>query len=88
MRIGTLTICDWSHNGRCIIWPQGHKEAPKLYKATYRSGDLAPANAPEGGISVRHDGSDSYRWQRRITNFIRDKLGTSVAERDFQVNTR
>ncbi len=88
MRIGNLTICDWSHNGRCIIWPQGDQTAPRLYQASYRSGDLAPGNAPTGGISVRHDGSDTYKWQRRIANFIRDKIGVSVSERDFQVTKR
>jgi len=87
MRIGDLTVCDWSHNGRCIIWPRSDPNAPRLYQRRYRSGELAP-NEPEGGISVRHDGSDTYKWQRKIAKFIRDKIGVSVAERDFQVSTR
>jgi hypothetical protein len=88
MKIGSLTICDWSHNGRCIIWPKGHQHAPPLYKGRYYSGDLAPRGEPQGGIAVRHDGSDSYNWQRRISGFIRDKIGTSVSDRDFQVRRR
>lgn len=84
MRIGSLTICDWSHNGRCIIWPEGHPRAPKLYQARYRSGDLAHTE-PEGGLSVTHHSSKSYNWQRTIVKFIRDKIGVSVSERDFQV---
>lgn len=88
MRIGTLTICDWSHNGRCIIWPQSDNNAPKLYYRSYRSGNLAPANAPDGGHSVTHHASNNYTWQRQISSFIRQKIGVSVAERDFQVSTR
>jgi len=88
MRIGNLTICDWSHNGRCIIWPKGDQRAPQLYQASYRSGDLAPANAPDGGLSVTHHASNNYTWQRQIADFIRGKLGVSVQEHDFQVSRR
>ena len=87
MKVGSLTICDWSHNGRCIIWPKSDQNAPALYKSRYYSGDLAP-NAPAGGIDVVHQGSDRYSWQRKISSFIRDKIGTSVSDRDFQVRRR
>jgi hypothetical protein len=88
MKIGSLTICDWSHNGRCIIWPKGHESAPKLYNREYGSGDLAPPDEPAGGTFVVHQGSDRYSWQRKISSFIRDKIGTSVSDRDFQVRRR
>jgi hypothetical protein len=88
MKIGPLTICDWSHNGRCIIWPKGDRSAPRLYERKYFSGDLAPRKAPDGGVNVVHQSSDTYSWQRKISSFIREKIGTTVSDRDFQVRRR
>ncbi len=85
MRIGNLTICDWSHDGRCIVWPHEDSEAPRLYRARYVSGQLAPTQAPKGGLQVTHHHSQGYAWQRKIAAFIRQKTGIAISERNFQV---
>lgn len=85
MRIGDYVAIDWSHNGRCIIWPKSDRSAPPLYQMTYRSGDLAPRTAPTGGIEKSHMGSPSYSWQQDIARFIGDHTGYRLQFRDFQV---
>lgn len=85
LRIGDYTVVDWSHDGRCIIWPTSSSDAPPLYRYTYMSGDLAPREAPKGGFEVSHQGSQNYWWQRKIAGFIREKTGISLADRDFMV---
>lgn len=88
MRIAGLTVCDWSHNGRCIIWPNGSPTAPKLYKPMYRSGDLAPRVAPDGGMEQTHSSPSTYSWQRNVADFLRRKAGVNITDRDFQVRGR
>jgi hypothetical protein len=88
MRIGQFVLCDWSHNGRCIIWMSTDKQAPGLDRSRYLSGDLAPPRAPEGGLDVRHDGSKNYNWQRQINRFIRQHVGSAVSDSAFQVTHR
>jgi hypothetical protein len=88
MRIGQFMVCDWSHNGRCIIWPLSDGGAPSLYRLRYYSGDLAPRLEPDGGLDVRHHGSNNYTWQREINGFIRQHVGKGVSERAFQVTDR
>lgn len=85
MRIGDYTVVDWSHNGRCIIWPTSNSDSPKLYEAKYLSGHLAPPWAPEGGFEKSHLGSPRYSWQRDVAAFLRKKTGLSVSDRDFAV---
>lgn len=85
MRIGDLVVCDWSHNGRCIIWPAGGAGAPMLYRRIYYSGDLAPAAEPPSGFEISHHSSQRYHWQRQVSDFIRRRVGRSVDEREFQV---
>lgn len=85
MRIGDYVAIDWSHNGRCIIWPKSDRSAPALYQTTYRSGDLAPRTAPTGGIEKSHMGSLSYSWQKVIARFIGDHTGYRLQLRDFQI---
>lgn len=85
MRIGDLVVIDWSHNGRCIVWPVSDQECPVLYKQIYHSGDLAPRVAPKGGMEKSHGSSQSYQWQRAIAAFIRDKTGIALHDNDFLV---
>ena len=40
MRIGNLTIAEWSHNGSLRIWHAGNADAPELYQADYSAWEL------------------------------------------------
>ncbi|MBF0627990.1 MAG: hypothetical protein HQL91_07195 [Magnetococcales bacterium] len=63
MRIGSLVVADWSHNGACHIWHESRPMAPKLYDPTYGR------DALRSGSDFRqtHQGN----WQREIANYIR-----------------
>ena len=85
MRLGDYVAIDWSQNGRCIFWPADDPAAPRLYEETYRSGDMAPTIAPQGGMEQSHHQSQSYGWQRHVAEFIRRNIGFAVHERDYRV---
>lgn len=60
MKIGDITIAEWSHNGKCWIWQAGFN-APKLYQK--RMTDHACRWAP---FSQVHGGAPNYRWQHAV----------------------
>lgn len=62
MRIGDAIVAEWSHNGKCWIWPDDRR-APKLYK-TYMA-DEECRHAPFEQI---HSGAENYRWQAAVAN--------------------
>lgn len=73
MRIGGLTIAEWSHNGACRIWRTQMQETPTLYRKTY----YAPNLRTTPDESIVHQGSDRWRWQDKIARYIRDTTGIS-----------
>lgn len=40
MKIDSLTVVDWSHNGKCHIWKSSNPNAPKLYHPFYTRDQL------------------------------------------------
>jgi len=72
MRIGDLTIVDWSHNGRWNIWPKEAKKHPDLFRhnagfrADYQPHELM--NAPKYGSHVGN-------WQYKVDEIIRYETG-------------
>ncbi len=85
MRIGDYTVVDWSHNGRCIVWPTANQAAPRPYLTTYHSGDLAPRIAPDGGLEQTHHGAQNYSWQHKVAAFIADRTGLRLSSQDYKV---
>lgn len=85
MRIGDYTVVDWSHNGRCIIWPTADQAAPRPYQRSYFSGTLAPRRAPDGGLDQTHHGAQTYTWQHKVAGFIADKTGLHLNQQDYRV---
>ena len=65
LRMGDLTIVDWSHNAKYQVWKRGEKDAPKLFEPKYRYGALY--NAP---IDGSHVWPATYSWQRRLAQII------------------
>ena len=74
MRIGDLTIVDWSHNGRWNIWPKGSSNVPELFRTNTRGrSDYDPQelmNGPIYGIHT-HNGS----WKGTVRDTIRRYTG-------------
>lgn len=79
MRIAGLTIAEWSHNGRCRIWGEGNRAAPKLYERDYRRPQLMKGNdwdqvhlrAPEGV------------WQSKVARHIAHECGIRLSPREY-----
>ncbi len=72
MRIGDLTIVDWSHSGSWNIWTRGAPHHPELFRHnTRRFSDYAPAelmNAPTKGPHMSG-------WQYKVANIIKAHTG-------------
>ena len=82
MRIGSLTIADWSHNGRLVIWPDGDRQAPSLDRASYTS-DLVYAD--RGPFRLVHAGAPSYSWQTKARDYIHAQTGIWLDADEFAV---
>jgi hypothetical protein len=80
MRIGKLTVADWSHNGKCHIWLDGNAAAPKLYLPRYGRSDVVHSSDNEGQV---HHGSDHGTWQRQVASYIRQYTGISLPEKSY-----
>ncbi|MDD2967129.1 MAG: EH signature domain-containing protein [Desulfovibrionaceae bacterium] len=69
LRIDSLTIVDWSHNGKCHIWVNNRNNHPKLYEKYYTKTELE-----RGSIhSFTHYKSGS--WRDEVANVIRKETG-------------
>jgi hypothetical protein len=63
LRIGNITIAEWSHEGACRIWKQNNNNKPKFYKSGYHGSiDLkSPSD-----VWLAHTSS----WQNRLEQAI------------------
>lgn len=80
LRIGDLTIADFSHNGKCRIWNAHNNHAPKPYEKYYDRSDLMHAKANSEYI---HSHSERATWQRNVAGEISSKAGVSLAQKDY-----
>lgn len=67
MKIGNLTIADWSHNGKCHMWTPSKSGIPKLYRRDYERDDLVHGSY-NGGIV--HAGAPHGTWQSTVASYI------------------
>lgn len=65
MRIGDLTIVDWSHSAKCNFWRKGARGSPELYKPRYLKGTLYSAIEQHS-----HSAPSSYNWQKNFAGLI------------------
>lgn len=74
MKLGDVTVVDWSHNGSWNIWPRGAPGAPELFKHnTRRFMDYAPHELMNAPLRGSHDASGNWRW--RVEDLIRQETG-------------
>ena len=74
MRIDSITIAEWSHNGTCRFWLDGNKHAPKLYQEDYsRRGLMNGAD-----FEQRHSSADRGAWQDSVAHWIKDNTGIKM----------
>lgn len=79
MRMGDLTLVEWSHNGQ--IWfldtSLGTHLAPQLYLSTYQ----AEKCRGFGRVSIfnrSHNGAEGWSWQRQTAEKIRQYTGVRI----------
>lgn len=82
LRIGSLTIMEWSHDGACRIW-RDPRLAPPLYQRVYDREDLMNRNYDK---RILHHSSQDYGWQRKLADYIRDQTGITVTSRDYMLD--
>jgi hypothetical protein len=91
MRIGSLVLCEWSHNGKLRAWPADWRHAPRLGLSAYTGHQLKTESLvfPGGGREdgLRHAGSESGRWQERAAALLRERAGVALEPRDYLPRT-
>lgn len=65
VRIGNLTIVDWSHNAKYNVWQATDRGAPQLFKPRYRLGELYSAPLQES-----HSAPANFSWQKKLARII------------------
>jgi hypothetical protein len=89
MRIGNLTIAEWSHNGKCRAWLEGSPGAPKFYEPSYSRSQLAPPVRRTGSTrngprwEQSHIASERGIWQGTIANHIADETGIRIPRTEY-----
>jgi hypothetical protein len=80
LKIGALTVADWSHDGACRIWKGSNQAVPELYwhgrKGYVKHGltdgcDFQKTHWPQGN------------WQAEAAKFIGKHTDVWLAERDY-----
>lgn len=72
MKIGDMTIVEWSHNGRWNMWKLGDKGHPALFRNNKRRlADYQPRELMNAPTSGPHLGD----WQWKVREIIRHETG-------------
>lgn len=65
LKMGDLTIVDWSHNAKYQVWKRGDTRIPELFQPSYSEGALYCAPIQES-----HSSPSTYNWQKRLAHII------------------
>lgn len=84
LKVGDLTITEWSHVGKYRIWRADNQAAPGFYRREYRRHDLVTDPDRDGS----HHGSESGRWQERLSRAIREETSISIPLKELLPNVR
>lgn len=86
MRIDSLIIADWSHDGACRMYSVNDPRAPKMYEDSYKVSDLNSISRHESGYFRHHNTRDNpYFWQPRFAQYIHNKTGIFIDEREYRL---
>ena len=84
--IERLVITEWSHTGKYRIWLEGagqKRQPPALYRPEYNRAELTAEPEHEGS----HTGSERGRWQGKLSDYIRKRIGVRVTHQQFMPRT-
>lgn len=82
LRVGNLTIAEWSHVGACRIWRAMNKTKPELYKYRYYKSSIVNSSPDE---AIRHAGAENGVWQQKVASYIRLHTGAEIREYDYKL---
>jgi hypothetical protein len=72
MRIGDLTVVEWSHNGKWNVWKRGDRNAPTLFRQNDRG---RPDYQPQELMNAPTNGSHTSQWRWTVADIIRRETG-------------
>lgn len=76
LKIGRLTIAEWSHSGACRFWKDSDRQGPQLHRSYYSPQGIRTEN--ENNIEkVIHD--DRVDWQGKIKQNIKTHTGIGLS---------
>lgn len=67
MRLGSLTVTEWSHSGKFRVWYPENRHPPRLHQERYNRSQLINLSDEE----VIHHG----RWQEKVSTLIYQQTG-------------
>ncbi len=79
LKIGDLTIADFSHNGKCRLWNKGNESMPKPYEKFYDRSDFMSAADHE----EIHSNSPGYLWQGRVAAKIASWTNVRISQTEY-----
>ena len=79
-KLRELTICEWSHVGKCRIWFENNKRSPRLYENSY----LAEVLREYEDYSLPHQRSENYTWQRKLAEHIEYHTGIKMPNYKYE----
>ena len=88
MKIGGSVVTDWNFDGSFRVWSRSRVEqgtAPAPYKKAYQSKQTLMMNADFTG---GHHGSDHYSWQKKLSEYLTDKTGRRVNDREYRLKAK
>jgi len=79
MRLGRMTVAEWSHMGKCRFWLEGNRDAPAMYREKYRRTELVSG----AEFEQVHVGAERGRWQGRISDWIYQQTGVRISSHNY-----
>ena len=73
MKIGNITVVEWSHSGACRVWKKDDNNAPKFSSKHYTGSELRATVFDEKKDRIRHDPAGN--WKTSITKRINHYSG-------------
>lgn len=87
MKIGNLTIADFSHDGKCRIWDLNHPNTPDLYQKYYSKEemmarcDFSQTHHPQYDPQLYRTRQSS--WQAKVAKQIAQRTGVELDFNEF-----
>lgn len=84
--IGEYIFCEWSHNGRLYIWHKNYRAIQNKI-VEFGSSSINKRDVTNSVYSAAyvHNGSDMYRWQSDVADWISSHCGIYKTRKDWRL---